>query len=47
MALAEKLYYTASKSKMISRWQGGGDAGVLKFVRRGADGAANEDSALI
>ncbi|MCX5828269.1 MAG: diguanylate cyclase [Deltaproteobacteria bacterium] len=35
-----------SKSKMISRRRGRGDAGVL-FIRRGADDDANEDSALI
>ncbi|MCK9393140.1 MAG: hypothetical protein M0Q01_16410 [Syntrophales bacterium] len=35
-----------SKSKMISRRRGRGDAGVL-FISRGADDDANKDSALI
>jgi len=42
----ELLANSDSKSMMISRRQGGGDAGVL-FIRRGADDDANEDSALI
>jgi hypothetical protein len=40
------ISYSDSKSKMISRRQGRGDAGVF-FIRRGADDDANEDSALI
>ena len=38
--------YSVFKSKMKSRRQGRGDAGVL-FIRQGADDEANEDSALI
>jgi len=35
-----------SKLKMISRWQGGGDAGPPLRIEE-ADDAANKDSALI
>jgi glycogen synthase len=41
-----EVYNSGSKSEMISRRRGRGDAGVL-FIRRGADDDANEDSALI
>jgi hypothetical protein len=39
-------YYTISKSKMISRRQGGGDEAYFTYVEE-ADDAANKDSALI
>jgi hypothetical protein len=38
--------YTISKSKMISRRQGGGDEAYYIYVEE-ADDAANKDSALI
>jgi hypothetical protein len=44
--ITKMLCYAASKSKMISRRQGGGDAGPPRRIEE-ADDAANKDSALI
>jgi hypothetical protein len=45
-AMINKKLYTISKSKMISRRQGGGDETYCTYAEE-ADDAANKDSALI